>query len=132
MQRRTISTRSLDKYKTTQPTTKAPGVSVAAFASDPKADERERDLFMLNGLIDSGELTDNELEAFGDMLEKLDARVWTKLTGDQRGWVADKCDAYGVNTDPTPPKPIPRGREVPLPEVLQHLPAKPPVRRAPV
>ena len=115
---------------------RARGLTVSSFvaegftAEDP-ASVRERDLRMLTGLIDSGELTDEEREAFGDMHEKLEGRVWTTLTRDQRRWVEDRCDAYQVRKEPA--RPVLRGREVPLPEVLQphNLPKKPPSRKAP-
>lgn len=71
-------------------------------------------------------------EAFESMLDDLDAEKWPTLTERQRAWVK------GIHARLFGEKPeylnlvssgrVPRGREVPTPEVLTRRPLKPPGR----
>lgn len=127
-------------------------MSVDDFARDDERDQqRERDLHMLGellrdehapGLDDRGSaesLSVTESEAFADMRGRLDdwdmrkgsrSKGYQTLTPDQRRWVERVCERLAIDT--TPPrlrKPVPRGREVAIAPVLQHLPKRPPGRR---
>lgn len=93
---------------------------------DELFDLSESDHRTLTALLDSGELTESEREAFEDMLE-LDGG----LTPKQRAWVEDVCERIGVcgAKNLWSQGKVPRGREVPTPEVLRTLPKKPPRSR---
>lgn len=99
--------------------------------------EHERDLHMLRELCQAAEsqqgdawdegLREEEAEAFTDMLKRVEQRP---LTHKQRAWVESACDRLSINKTPlSQRKPVPRGREVPLADVLRKLPLKPPGRR---
>jgi len=102
---------------------------------------READLSMLSELLDhhSDELSETEVEAFADMrfdlqayggMEIPSAPKYHQLTDRQRQWVTavherlvpayENLVSRGL---------VPRGREVPEPEVLKNRPLKPPTRR---
>lgn len=108
------------------------------------AEERERDLYMLEELLQfpvgtnvpgarldvahRESLTSKEQEAFFDMHDRLhEPGGFRTLHPNARSWVEDACERLCVNTTPTAQRrPIPRGREVPLAEVLRELPMRPP------
>lgn len=85
---------------------------------------------LLADILEHEEITESEREAFSDMAAGLlEGRVLSRRSGGQREWVervhARLVPAYenlvsrGL---------VPRGREVPTPEVLKNLPLKPPGR----
>ncbi len=102
-------------------------------------EQRERDLYILRELIsallideESSDFSAAEREAFPEMFDRLDGpnAQYRTLTSKQRSWALSTAERLCIN--PVPPKyrkPIPRGREVPLPPALQNLPKRPPGRR---
>lgn len=87
------------------------------------------DVRRIRRLLESGcDLRENELEAFNGMLGQLEDRdkrgLDPKLTKAQAAWLSDVAAREGVDLEPRGP--VPRGREVATPPVLQHLPKKPP------
>ena len=109
--------------------------------------QRDADLQLLRELLDehAGELTVPEVEAFADMRFDLQAyggilgpespsgRRFQQLTVDQRAWAARVHErVVGVPSTRLTAGEIPRGREVPTPAILQHLPKKPPPMPRPI
>jgi len=109
--------------------------------------QRTSDLTLLNELLNShvDELTDVEMEAFASMRFDLQAyggilgpesasgRRFQQLTADQRVWVMSAHERIvGKPSTRLTAGEIPRGREVPLPPVLQNLPRRPPPLPKPV
>lgn len=96
---------------------------------------REEDLKQLGELLGdhADELSETEAEAFDDMRVGL-LTEWGhhQLTDKQRAWLTvvrarlvpqyENLVSRGL---------VPRGKEVPTPAVLQHLPKRPPTRRTP-
>jgi hypothetical protein len=91
------------------------------------------------------ELTDVELEAFAEMRFDLQAyggilgpesasgRRFQQLTDKQRAWAVGAHERIaGKPSTRLTAGEVPRGREVPLPPVLQHLPKRPPPMPRPV
>ncbi len=92
-------------------------------------EQRERDIFMLRELLDAPDISDRESEAFVDMMMGLERKGGFKtLTTKQRSWAEVAAEKYQTKTDPNP-RPVPRGREVPLAPALRHLPKRPPSRK---
>lgn len=77
------------------------------------------------------EYIDGAVEAFALMRLDLQLKRFPELTSKQRAWAEREA---GEGSDETYENlwssgKVPRGREVPLPEVLKVLPKKPPPRR---
>jgi hypothetical protein len=96
---------------------------------------RETDLRMLNELLNdhADELTGWETEAFADMRLDLTGHVdhldW-ELSPKQRDSVRAAYERIKPQYENLVSRGlVPRGREVPTPAVLQHLPKRPPVRK---
>jgi hypothetical protein len=98
-------------------------------------EHREADLALLRELVrdHEGDLSEVELDAFGDMLDAVSRGRKSQLTDKQRAWLeraADRLDvAYtprGTCTDPLTAAQVPVGRPVPTPRVLRDLPKRPP------
>lgn len=84
---------------------------------------------MLACLVDCV-LSERENDAFDSMREWIEAHEGKSLSRAQREWVEAACEREGVNTTPERlRKPVSRGKEVPLADVLRRLPLKPPGRR---
>ena len=91
----------------------------------------EHDRMMLRECIEKGN-DEPWVEPFENMLDDLDAEKWPTLTERQRAWVK------GVHAKLFGEVPeylnlvssgrVPRGRDVPTPEVLTRRPLKPPGR----
>lgn len=101
-----------------------------------KTTDHTEDLALLDLLLDSGKLTDEQLEAFADMRENLGLRDWYRLTDKQRAWartIAERLELVVETANdwsarsPAEQERI-RGRPVALPDVLKKLPLKPPGR----
>lgn len=98
-------------------------------------ERRENDLRMLQALLDAGpeHFGAGEYGAFDSMLGRLQNGQNT-LTPKQREWVTKATIRLGLD-EPEPAENlvsrglVPRGNEVPVPEVLKNLPLKPPGRR---
>lgn len=93
--------------------------------------KRAEDLRMLQELLeDETELSENELEAFKDMLEKLEEVEARCLSDKQRVWVEkahDRISPSCLNLYSSGK--VKKGADVPLPEVLKNLPKTPPGRK---
>jgi hypothetical protein len=86
---------------------------------------------LLNTLLDehNDELTGGEMEAFASMRYDMTAYNQEELTSAQRVWVKlvyDRIVPEYANLVSSGA--VPRGREVPTPDVLLNLPKKPPRR----
>ena len=102
---------------------------------------RATDLKMLNELLNdhADELNDSETEAFASMRFNLNAYASTscaqspgfqQLTDKQRAWVTAVYERIVPQYANLVSRGlVPRGREVPTPEVLKNLPKRPPPRR---
>ena len=105
---------------------------VRAWEIAERATRRETEIGMLDALLACPELGIAEGDAFTNMHRWLvQAGSPATLTPRQRRWVADRFAAFDLSMV-TPAErngSVPRGREVPVPAVLQHLPKKPPTRR---
>lgn len=91
----------------------------------------KKDLEMLERLEGDMDLSEVERDAFDEMLRGLRGGQWQKLTDKQRAWanaVAVRIGAIGCANLVSSGQ-VSRGREVETPEVLRHLPMKPPGRR---
>lgn len=75
---------------------------------------------LLRALSDSPDLTDCEQDAFDEMLERLAKGQRRELTERQREWAERVADRVGVSVvDPAERNAnVPRGRDVPSPDVL--------------
>jgi len=73
----------------------------------------------------AGKLSDEQREAFEDMLEKMGDRG---LTEKQRSWVKGVLDEPEYENLVSSGK-VPRGKDIPTPAVLQNLPKRPPTRK---
>jgi hypothetical protein len=97
--------------------------------------QNDQDRALLQAAIDeTPERSIEQSEAFGDMLEQIGDRA--TLSDRQRCWaervsgvVAVRYGEWNTTQVMWQARPIPRGAEVPLPEVLRNLPKKPPGRR---
>lgn len=99
------------------------------------------DIYLLDALLESGRLTDEELEAFADMRERLSDPCYktsATLSPKQRAWAEGCAAKYKIEVvtpaanewsekSPEERERL-RGRPVPLPDVLKQLPLKPPGR----
>lgn len=74
-------------------------------------------------------LTQREHDAFAQMRERLD-NGQRQLTTLQHEWAKAKHQELGLGDPAKRNANVPRGRDVGVPEVLRHLPKKPPTRRA--
>lgn len=120
-----------------------PKLSLSQFVDLEGAALHAADVFMLTQLVahqhsaasDEGwpeveHLTDDEHEAFASMLENCRKHEARRLSLKQRNWAQQVARRVDLDTvDPATRKPVPRGKEVPLAPVLQHLPKRPPSRR---
>ena len=101
-------------------------------------EQRKLDMALLTEVLDQPcaeegekwqdeELRPNEAGAFADMLDSLnDAQAM--LTVKQREWATNVAERMGLSAPPLRSENVPRGREVPTPDVLQNLPKAPPRR----
>jgi hypothetical protein len=98
------------------------------------------DLEMLNRLLASKDLSDEEADAFGDMRSKLQAmqstgthRRNTTLSLKQRTWAEMVFHRLELDADVAEnlhsSGQVPTGKPVAVPLVLQNLPLRPPSRR---
>lgn len=104
-----------------------------------QAEQRERDLYILEELCESGELSlepidddedHTEAGAFGDMLTRLIRGEWQTLTTRQRAWVLGVAERLNICPVPAHLRaPVPLGNPVELAPVLRNLPKFPPGRR---
>ena len=90
------------------------------------------DAALLDAVLDSDRLDQDERHAFSNMRANL--TTYGKLTPKQRAWldrVAERLDVAEPSRNLVSAGLVPRGREVPLPDVLrpENLPKRPP--RAP-
>lgn len=96
------------------------------------SDHRERDLEMLNKLLDDdhiNELSESEQEDFAGMRTALQQkRIWD-LSPRQRSWVQDRFEQLVPEYENlVSAGKVPRGREVEL--MVRDKPLRPPPRRA--
>lgn len=85
---------------------------------------------MLVEILESDEITDAERTAFTDMMATLESGKYNSLSTKQADWVRSVHTRLNLDE---PEKlvsrgEIPRGKEVPTPEVLKNLPKRPPGR----
>jgi hypothetical protein len=100
--------------------------------------DREEDLKMLRDILAASPNEEEELRfnarVFREWLESLEARKMYALSTKQRAWLRDSFEKV-IGTPQyenlVSRGLVPRGREVPLPPVLdpRYLPKKPPPRR---
>jgi len=93
---------------------------------------REKDLTLLSTVLGvRDELEEDVVKAAEDMQEALLRGVSFVLSTAQRGWMEHICNKLGV-VPTAPPRfgSVPRGKEVPLLDVLKNLPKAPPGRRS--
>lgn len=93
--------------------------------------ERDADIALLHTLLDDSELRPDEREAFSTMLDELvGPQGFPCLTPSRRRWAREVAARVrpGAYENLVSSGRVPRGREVPTPAVLQHLPKKPPGR----
>jgi hypothetical protein len=93
-------------------------------------DASEKDAELLEAALERDDLSPSARAAFDDMLAKLTPRG---LSPDQREWAlaASRGERYAPKEkylNLYSSGQVPRGREVPTPEVLKRLPLKPPGR----
>ena len=82
-------------------------------------------------LLDVDNLTFDEVNAFMSMRNRLARFRDNKLTDKQRSWledVAKRLDIAEPSANLVSSGEVPRGAEVPIPEILKHRPLKPPGR----
>lgn len=82
-------------------------------------------------LAETDRLDDKEIDAFLSMLTQVNDGT-RELSDRQRRWVqdvADRLDIVEPSANLVSLGLVPRGNPVPTPEVLKHLPLKPPGRR---
>jgi hypothetical protein len=103
--------------------------------------QREADLSMLKELLEqhADEMTEKEVEAFADMRFNLGVYggmtipskgKFQQLTDKQRTWVTEVHERIvPTYANLVSRGLVPRGKEVPEPEVLKNRPLKPPQRR---
>ena len=87
------------------------------------------DLKLLLALVDehSHELTEGESEAFQDMLDRV--RRGGRMSLKQKQWAQKTLEKFQPTYENLVSSgQVPRGKEVPLPEVLRNLPMRPPGR----
>ncbi len=90
---------------------------------------RELDTQQLDELLNMSELTETQREAFVDMKGWLTDHH--QLTDKQRSWVKSLHEKLVPQYQNLVSNGlVPRGREVETPEVLRHLPKRPPQRRS--
>lgn len=102
---------------------------------------RDEDLALLGELVDghAGELTATESDAFEDMrldllaygavVDEHSPRGQRELTERQRAWARSVRERFAPTyQNLVSSGQVPRGREVPLPQVLRDLPKRPPTR----
>ena len=98
---------------------------------------RAEDLELLRALCRYGDevgvdgdsaLSDDEHDAFGDMLVRLEDGQ-RELTPKQRDWAEKAAERLGLSV-PRDNSRVPVGRPVETPAVLRNLPKRPPTRRA--
>ena len=91
----------------------------------------EHDKLMLRECVEKGN-DEPWVEPFENMLDDLDAEKWPALTERQRAWVKGVhekiCGGTPEYLNLVSSGRVPRGREVPEPEVLKRRPLKPPGR----
>ncbi len=90
-----------------------------------------RDLELLVAVLDKDDLSDAVRSAFEDMQTKVDKYP---LSAKQRAWaravlVGEKYEPEEEYLNLWSSGKVPKGRDVPTPEVLKNLPKKPPPRR---
>ena len=127
------------------------GVSLEDFVAETTEEvRRAADLTMLRELVDQEpynpdpeaqgwgdrrsegvDLSDDEYEAFSDMLEHLEKRPGLLLTEKQREWAYRRARDLGLDcVNPAPDNSrVPRGHEVELAVASMPKPLKPPGRR---
>jgi|SRR5579859_4827115 len=89
---------------------------------------RQADLAMLDRILaphNQPEMSQSEYEAFVEMRSILLSSGRHVLSRKQRLWAEDADKRLRA----LPASEVPRGREVPIPEVLRVLPLRPPHRR---
>jgi hypothetical protein len=62
---------------------------------------RERDLAMLQALLDDGRLDDHDMEAFASMKHRLEQAPNSSLSDAQRSWVKDKHTRFELDVEAT-------------------------------
>jgi hypothetical protein len=103
--------------------------------------QRKTDMALLTEVLDQplaevgekwhdDELRPDESTAFSDMLDSLNDSQ-AVLTKKQREWIMNVAERMGLSVVRLHADEVPRGKEVPMPEVLQNLPKSPPRRRMP-
>jgi hypothetical protein len=95
-------------------------------------EQRSEDIELLNKLLDDDDikLAPGEQEAFADMRHNLVTGERHVLSGKQRDWVKQVAERFAPTYENLVSSgKVPRGAEVPEPEVLKHRPLKPPPRR---
>ncbi len=92
---------------------------------------RRPDLVLLTKVLEQ-DLQDDEREAFEEMREAMREGKRQGLSAKQRAWLErvldHHCPQYANEWSAGK---IPRGKEVPTPDSLRHLPKRPPIRRVP-
>lgn len=89
------------------------------------------DLALLTDLLHDERLTDTERDAFEGMQVWLVGDENRTLSTKQRNWVKDvaaRLDVSETSLNLVSNGLVPRGNEVPTPEVLRYLPKRPPGR----
>ena len=98
----------------------------------PPRPDRDRELELLGALTACDRLSSKEREAFMGMLLWLADEPRGHLSRRQREWAEECAVKYELDEAGDPAirnRDVPRGKPVELPEVLRHLPKKPPTRR---
>jgi hypothetical protein len=90
-----------------------------------------RDLDLISQVLEKDDLSDAVRAAFEDMQFKVDRYPLTKK---QRDWAkavltGDKYEPEEQCLNLWSSGKVPKGNDVPTPDVLKHLPKKPPMRR---
>lgn len=105
--------------------------------SRPAPGQRELDLALLHEVLHREELPDHEREPFENMRDALEAQPY-RMTGapralspKQRLWVEAAAERLGISVARNN-EDVPVGAPVETPEVLRHLPKRPPGRRTAV
>jgi hypothetical protein len=90
--------------------------------------ERELHLETLRELLACSELNEIERAVFADMLSCLEEGQY-QLTFLQARWAQERHEELLLGDPAKRNANVPRGKEVPVPEVLKALPKSPPRRR---
>lgn len=92
-----------------------------------KSEDRKADLALLRDLTKSGDISEDESDAFGDMRDRLENASVAILSDKQRKWAEDVADRVGISfvrRVKDRAENVPKGREVALVGVLSQASLK--------